>query len=71
MSEVVKLFPSKDPDHVLEEAVGAYRAVVVLGWNHDDEMDIRADLNLSVADAHLLMAIAQRYLVDHMVDEEE
>ena len=69
--QVVKFYPAdaaKDPDVVLEQASGQFRSLVVAGWNKDGDMEIRADLSMDVADAHLLLAIAQRYLVDFMVE---
>ena len=67
MSEVVKLFPAKDPDVVLEEAKGCFSSVAVVGWDKDGELDVRVDLNMSIESAHLLMAIVQRFLENHMI----
>lgn len=69
MTNVVMLHPAKDPDVVLQEAIGQYGSVCVIGWDVNGEMDLRVDLNLSVADAYLLMAVAQRALVDHMCED--
>lgn len=48
-AEVVKFYPAdaaKDADNVLEQAIGRYREVLIIGWTHDDEMDARATLGL-------------------------
>lgn len=48
--EVVKFYPAdaaKDPDNVLEQAVGEYSHVLIIGWREDDgTLDVRASLNL-------------------------
>ena len=50
MTEVVKFYSSdaaKDPDNVLEQAMGQYSEVLVIGWDKDDDFDVRATLGLS------------------------
>jgi hypothetical protein len=71
VTNVVKLYPEKDPDEMLTAAQGEYKAVCIIGWNHDNEMDIRVDLNLTIADAYLIMALAQQQFRDHMLSKEE
>lgn len=54
MGEVVKFFPAdaaKDPDAVLEQAIGNYQNVLVLGWDKDGELDCRGDLGLTKENA--------------------
>ena len=51
MVEVIKFYPkdaAKDADNVLEQAMGVYDQVLVLGWRKDEEgtMDARATLGL-------------------------
>lgn len=49
MSEIVKFYPAdaaKNPDAVLEQAVGVYESVLVLGYDKDGNFDFRASLNL-------------------------
>lgn len=43
--EVIKFYPrdaAKDPDAVLEQAIGAYRDVLVIGWDENGALDARA-----------------------------
>jgi hypothetical protein len=50
MSNVVKFYPNnsaENPDNVLEQAIGEYSDVLILGWDKDDIMDCRASLGLS------------------------
>lgn len=50
MSEVVKFYPAdaaKDADNVLEQAMGQYSDVLVIGWGKNGEFDARATLGLS------------------------
>lgn len=51
MTEVIKFYPkdaAKDADNVLEQAIGVYDQVLVIGWRKDAEgaMDARATLGL-------------------------
>lgn len=44
---VRKFYPrdaAKDPDNVLEQALGNYSEVLVLGWNKEGFLDARASL---------------------------
>lgn len=46
---VVKFYPknaAKDPDAVLEQSIGEYENVFIIGWNKDGDIDPRADLGL-------------------------
>ena len=49
--KVVKFYPAdaaKNPDNVLEQAMGVYTHVLVLGWRDDDgTLDARASTNLN------------------------
>lgn len=50
MNDVVKLYPSnaaENPDAVLEQAVGNFSEVLILGWDKNDTLDVRATLSLS------------------------
>lgn len=49
MTDVVKFYPknaAKDADNVLEQALGVYDEVVIIGWNKAGNMDARATLGL-------------------------
>lgn len=48
-AEVVKFYPrnaADNPDNVLEQAVGEYESVLILGWNRDGNLDVRSSSNL-------------------------
>jgi hypothetical protein len=50
MTNVIKFYPkgsAENPDNVLEQAVGVYQDVLVLGWDKDDVMDCRASLGFT------------------------
>jgi hypothetical protein len=47
---VISLHTSNDAigaDIVVEEAIGVYENVVIIGWNKQQELEVRASLNLS------------------------
>lgn len=49
MGEVLKLYPpgsAKNPDAVLEQAIGKYESVLLIGYDHEGRMDIRSSTNL-------------------------
>ncbi len=49
MSEVVKFYPknaAKDADNVLEQAVGQYNDVLIIGYDKEGNFDARATLGL-------------------------
>lgn len=50
---IINLYTSNEvagPDIVIEEAIGVYENVVIIGWNKNEELDVRASLNLSQSD---------------------
>ena len=49
MAEIHKFYPAnaaENPDAVLEQAVGQYSEVLVVGWDKDGNLDARATLGL-------------------------
>ncbi len=50
MGSVIKFYPNgsaENPDSVLEQAVGVYEDVLILGWDKDEVMDCRSSTGLS------------------------
>jgi hypothetical protein len=50
MSEVVKFYPkdaAKDADNVLEQAMGQYDDVLIIGYDKEGKFDARATLGLA------------------------
>lgn len=48
MSNATKLYPknsAENPDNVLEQAVGEYESVLILGYDKEGDLDIRASTN--------------------------
>lgn len=51
-ADIVKLYcknAANNPDNVLEQAIGVYDQVLVLGYDKDGELDARASLNIDAA----------------------
>ena len=49
MSNTVKFYPkdaAKDADNVLEQAMGSFKEVLLLGYDHEGNLDARATLGL-------------------------
>lgn len=53
VDNLIKFYP-KDaadyPDNVLEQAVGCYESVLIIGWDVDGFLDIRSSTNLNTSD---------------------
>lgn len=49
MADIHKFYPAdaaKDPDNVLEQAIGEFSEVLVIGWDKDGMFEARASLGL-------------------------
>jgi hypothetical protein len=69
-TKVTKLYPkdaAKSPDAVLEQAVGNFDSVVVLGLNKEGRLDVRADLGLTDVEINWLLDKAKAFLVNGFV----
>lgn len=72
---VVKLYPAnaaKKADNVLEQAVGNFEDVLLIGWDHNGDLDARATLGLDNSKLVWLMEVFKAKLIrgDYMDDEE-
>ena len=71
MSKIIKLYPKNaaaNPDNVLEQAIGAYDKVLVLGWDANGNLDARASTNASMKD---LLWMVEGFKLDLFLAEEE
>ncbi|MOA62277.1 hypothetical protein D3C78_1876430 [compost metagenome] len=58
MAEVIKFYPkdaAKEPDAVLEQAIGQYESVFMIGYDKDGHLDVRASTNINHADILFLI----------------
>jgi hypothetical protein len=65
VDKVTKFRPkdaAKDPDVVLEEAVGTYESVLTIGWDKNGDFDMRASLNIDAKDVLWLLESARHFL---------
>lgn len=72
MGQVVKFTPAdaaKDPDVVLEAAQGQYQDVVVMGYDRDGDLDVRASLGLDLANIIFLMEVIKAMAVSGELTE--
>ena len=66
MGDVVKLYPdnaASNPDNVLEQAVGNYKSVLVLGWDATGSLDVRASTNIDHKEILWLLEVFKSKLV--------
>jgi hypothetical protein len=72
--KIVKFYSkdaAKDPDAVLEQCIGKYQNVLVLGWTQDGEFSPRADLNLKPNEMLWLMELFKQNLLSGVYDAED
>lgn len=67
MSEVVKLFPAREPDEVLSAAMGRYSEVIVIGLT-PEKMELAATLMTSEGD--MIMALERTKMMLILEDTE-
>lgn len=63
---VQKFYPknaASNPDNVFEQAVGQYESAVVIGWNKDGTLDVRASLNIDHKEINWLISVFQHKLL--------
>ena len=63
---VVKFYhknADKEPDAVLEQAIGEYEDVLILGWDKDESFDPRCSTNLKAKDLLWLVSLFQHKLM--------
>ena len=79
MTDVVKFYPkdaAKNPDNVLEQAIGVYDEVLVIGWRKDEEGTMDARTSLGLIDGGDLLWLIETFKFkllrgDYMPDAEE
>ena len=67
MSEIIKFYPpnsGENPDLVLEQAIGEYSSVLIIGYDLNDELDVRASLNINHADINLMVDLFKNKLLN-------
>lgn len=66
MDKIVKFY-SKDaaqnPDAVLEQAVGNYGEVIVIGYDHAGVLDVRSSTNWTAAEILFAIEVFKRKLI--------
>lgn len=72
MGEVIEMNPSSNPDTVLKEALGAFKEVLLLGYNQEGYMEVRASAGMAPK-AELLMLVEnfKHALMNGYYDDDE
>lgn len=55
---------AQDPNIVLEKSIDQYESVLVLGYNHEGQLDVRSSLNLSHENTLWLIKMFERNLLN-------
>ncbi len=61
---------AQNPDHVLNEAKGEYESVLIIGYDKEGYMDIRASTNLTAKDISWLIDTFKHKLINGDYGEE-
>lgn len=69
MSNVYKIYKADNPDHVLEQAMGNFGAVLIIGYDKSGELDVRSDTGIDKADALWLLKHVEWKLLNGDYDE--
>lgn len=73
MNKILKFYPknaAENPDSVLEQAVGTYNSVMVIGWDKEDCLDVRTSTNITQAELLWMIEKFKLNLIDGVFDEE-
>lgn len=73
-NNITRFYPkdaAKEPDNVLEQALGVYSDVLILGWDKEGRFDPRASLDLDKADMLLLIEIFKHNLISGVYNDDE
>jgi hypothetical protein len=62
--ELHKAEPAMNPDVVLENAIGSYKSIIVIGWDKEGMLDARASLNINSEQINWLISMFQKKLLN-------
>ena len=60
-----------DPNAVLEQAIGEYESLIIIGYDTEGAMDIRASLNLKASEINWLIDSFKQKLVNGDYSEDD
>ena len=69
---VVKFYPNNaadNPDNVLEQAMGEYEDIFIVGYSKDGDFDCRASTNVTRKDILWMLEHAKMRVLDLIEDE--
>jgi len=72
-TEVVKFYPAdaaKNPDNVLEQAIGVYEGCIILGWDKQGYLAVRSSTNLTKEMINLILDLFKFRMLAGAYDDE-
>lgn len=72
MGKVTKFYPrnaAENSDSVLEQAIGQYEDLLIIGWNKDGDLDPRSNLGMKKQDILLLIELFKHNLLSGIYDD--
>lgn len=73
MSNIAKFYPknsAENPDLVLEQAIGQYNDVLILGYDKDGEFSPRSNLSVNIGEIIVMLEMFKRDLLDGMYSDD-
>lgn len=74
MAKVVKFYPKEaagKPDNVLEQAVGAYDQVFIIGYDKEGKLDVRSTTNFRLREIFFALEAFKFKVLNGEYDTEE
>jgi len=70
MSNIVKIFTANLADHILEQSIGNFKQVLVIGYDKEGVLDVRATEKLDLKELLWLIEAFKFNLLSGVYDEE-
>lgn len=70
---IVKFYPkdaAENPDAVLEQAIGQYEDILILGYNNDGELEPRGTLGMTASEILWLLESFKMNLLDGVYSDD-
>lgn len=70
-TEVIKFYPAnaaKNPDNVLEQAIGVYEGCIILGWDKHGHLHARSSTNLTKETINIIIDLFKFRLMAGVYD---
>ena len=71
MTRVTDLYPNNNPDYVLEQALGEYESILLLGYDEEGNLSMKSSTNLTRGDLLWIVETFKRDILLNIEPEDE